>query len=70
MKLFKDGYNCMTNNEVNLCNSCCSEYPTCQTEYEGIENVFGDGVGNDNICACNKYEGITLRNPTDYGNLR
>ena len=63
MEVFKDvnGCNCITNNEVNLCDSCCSEYPACQHEGDDIGNVFGDGVGNDNICACNKYEAITLK---------
>lgn len=46
------------NNKVNLCTSCelyKEHFPEC-----GDVNVlFGDGVGNDNICCCNKYEPYT-----------
>ena len=41
------------NNSVHLCNSCCREYPDCDAENDDI--ILGDGCGNDNICACNKY---------------
>jgi hypothetical protein len=50
------------NNEVNLCDSCCYQYPDCPEENKVF---FGDGVGNDNICCCDKYEAITSRNPQD-----
>ena len=45
------------NNSVCLCNSCCNKYPECGSKIN-IDVVFGDGVGNDNICCCNKYEPI------------
>ena len=57
----------LKDNEVNLCSSCCSAYPDCP---EGNKVIFGDGIGNDNICACNKYEAITNRHPIlDNGKL-
>lgn len=36
-----------------LCDSCLLEYPDCDADAGLIE--FGDGVGNDNIIACDKY---------------
>lgn len=42
----------ITNNGVHLCNSCSYDYPKC----DDIQIIFGDGIGNDNICCCNKYE--------------
>ena len=39
-------------NHVNLCDSCMWKYPQCK--YDNI--IFGDGVGNDNICACSNYK--------------
>lgn len=44
----------MENNPVHLCNSCYKSYPECSDDEHAIE--FGDGIGNDNICCCNKYE--------------
>lgn len=44
----------MENNFVHLCNSCCNKYPSCSDEEHNI--IFGDGIGNDNICCCNKYK--------------
>ena len=41
------------NNSVHLCDSCQYTFPTCPS-YNG-DVIFGDGKGNDNICACNKY---------------
>jgi len=38
------------NNRVNLCDSCMDSYPECNSEV-----LFGDGIGNDNICCCNRY---------------
>ena len=55
----------MENNHVHLCNSCCKSYPQCSDDEHAIE--FGDGVGGDNICCCNKYEPLLER---DYGNAR
>jgi hypothetical protein len=41
------------NNTVHLCDSCQYTYVTCPSH--GNDAVFGDGKGDDNICACNKY---------------
>lgn len=41
------------NNQVNLCDSCKYSYPDCPSEADDV--IFGNGKGNDNICACNKY---------------
>lgn len=51
---FKQETNVMENNPVHLCNSCCKSYPECSDNEHIIE--FGDGIGNDNICCCNKYK--------------
>lgn len=40
-------------NRVNLCDSCMCDYPMCPAEAGDIK--FGDGRGNDNICACFYY---------------
>ncbi len=41
----------INNNDIHLCNSCCSSVADC-----GAENiVFGDGQGEDNIAACSNY---------------
>lgn len=37
-----------------LCNSCGYEFPECPAGVNDVE--FGDGLGNDNICACTKYD--------------
>ena len=51
----KDGKNNATlNNQVNLCDSCTYTYPECPSEKDDV--IFGNGIGNDNICACNKYQ--------------
>ena len=50
-------------NEVNLCDSCCHIQPTCS----GDNIIFGTGVGDDNIIACNSYEPIELRHPKHAG---
>lgn len=41
-----------SNNQVHLCNSCKYNYPECPND---ANVIFGDGRGNDNICACSKY---------------
>ena len=41
------------NNKVHLCDSCQYTYVTCPSH--GDDAIFGDGTGNANICACNKY---------------
>lgn len=40
-------------NQVHLCNSCSYIYPECPSMYNDM--IFGNGRGNDNICACSKY---------------
>ncbi len=44
----------MTNNKVNLCDSCKYTYPDCSANENDI--LFGDGIGKDNICCCNSYQ--------------
>lgn len=41
-------------NQVHLCDSCRHVYPECPSGKDDV--IFGNGKGNDNICACNKYE--------------
>lgn len=43
----------ITNNKVNLCDSCSQVYPDCTSKPENV--YFGDGIGHDNICACSEY---------------
>ncbi len=43
----------ITNNKVNLCDSCKYTYPDCSANKDDV--LFGDGVGDDNICCCNRY---------------
>ena len=50
------GFNIVKNNYVHLCNSCCKSYPECSDDDDEHAIEFGDGVGDDNICCCNKYE--------------
>ena len=40
-------------NQVHLCDSCSYTYPECPSVYTDM--IFGNGTGNDNICACSKY---------------
>ena len=42
------------NNQINLCDSCRHTYPDCPAGEDDV--LFGNGAGNDNICACGKYE--------------
>ncbi len=44
-------------NDVNLCDTCCYEQPTCT----GDNLIFGSGIGNDNIVACSAYDAIECR---------
>lgn len=37
--------------EVNMCDYCQNEFPTCDPEL--VE--FGDGIGNDNVTVCSDY---------------
>ena len=41
-------------NQTNLCNSCDYSFPDCPSKNGDV--IFGNGIGNDNICACNKYK--------------
>jgi len=41
-------------NQTNLCDSCNYSYPDCPSKNDDV--IFGNGIGNDNICACNKYK--------------
>lgn len=48
-------------NQVHLCDSCRHVYPECPSGKDDV--IFGNGKGNDNICACNKYEPSTQPEP-------
>lgn len=41
-------------NQIKLCDSCYYSYPDCPSKNDDV--IFGNGIGNDNICACNKYK--------------
>ena len=56
---FTDGYkrgltDAQPDNQINLCDSCDYSYPDCPSKDDDV--IFGNGIGNDNICACNKYK--------------
>lgn len=56
---FTDGYrrgltDAQPDNQINLCDSCNYSYPDCPSKSDDV--IFGNGIGNDNICACNKYK--------------
>lgn len=38
----------------NLCDSCKHCFADCTATPDDV--IFGDGVGNDNVCVCDKYE--------------
>ena len=40
--------------QTNLCDSCGYSYPECPSKNDDV--IFGNGIGNDSICACNKYK--------------
>lgn len=44
-------------NQIHLCDSCEHKYPDCPCKPNDV--IFGNGKGNDNICACNKYNAFT-----------
>ena len=48
-------------NQVNLCDSCTYQYPDCPSKPDDV--IFGNGKGNDNICACNKYKPSAQQEP-------
>lgn len=56
------------NNAVHLCDSCQYTYVTCPSH--GNDAVFGDGKGNDNICACNKYRPISAQPEREKGYMK
>lgn len=41
------------NIQTHLCDSCKYSYPDCPSKPSTV--LFGNGVGQDNICACNDY---------------
>lgn len=40
--------------EINLCDTCSKEFAICKSTPK-----FGNGLGNDNVCACSSYTKIT-----------
>ena len=40
--------------KINLCDSCKHSFAECPATSDDI--IFGDGVGNDNVYKCDKYE--------------
>lgn len=40
-------------NKVNLCDSCVYTYPDCAATINDV--IFGNDIGNKNICACKYY---------------
>ena len=50
-------------NGVNLCDSCKQSYPGCDAHADDM--CFGDGKGDDNICACAKYKPLQKRMEDD-----
>lgn len=43
-------------NKVNLCESCKYEFATCKAK----QIIFGTGLGNDNVAACDTYLPLRL----------
>lgn len=52
--LFNAHFNDNVDTKINLCDTCKLVYgfPVCIPS----DAEFGDGIGNDNICKCSKYE--------------
>ena len=44
-------------NDVNLCDSCHEEQPTCGPNFV----IYGTGKGSDNIAACDIYNPVHVR---------
>lgn len=42
------------NTTIHLCDTCKYTYPECPSKADDV--TFGNGAGNDNICACKVYE--------------
>lgn len=56
----------ITDNSVNLCDSCVNQIPECWNRCEIIcEVIFGDGKGYDNICCCNGYKPLATKTSKD-----
>ena len=51
-------------NQINLCDSCDYSFPECPSKNDDV--IFGNGTGNDNICACNKYKPSAKPEPEDF----
>jgi len=45
-------------NDVNLCDSCSNQQPECDPN----SVIFGTGIGDDNIAACDIYDPVEVRN--------
>ncbi len=41
-----------TDEQENLCDGCLNHFATCEAKVK-----FGSGVGDDNVIACNLYNG-------------
>lgn len=39
-----------------LCNECIKLYPLCPATIEGVDLMFGSGLGEDNVWACTHFE--------------
>ena len=55
-----------TDNQTNQCDSCDYSYQDCPIKNNDV--IFGNDIGNDNICACNKYKPPTRPDPCEYCN--
>ena len=42
--------------EINLCDTCKFEIPSCEASEEGVDFKFGHGLGDDNVYECNIYK--------------
>ena len=46
------------NNYTCLCDTCKFNVPDCKATAEDV--LYGDGLGNDNVCCCNEYQANTV----------
>ena len=51
----------MIDTKRHLCSTCIFNYPECP----GDDIVFGDGIGNDNICECKNYLPYPIHEKTE-----
>lgn len=49
----------------NLCDTCRNEVPVCMTGKKSHIFKFGNGIGNDNIYVCTKYEKKVIIAPSE-----